>query len=70
MAGLGEAASVIAVIELSAKIASICVQYSREVKHAAEDIGRLQGEVKSLQYVLQNVKQLLDGCNRARLSAV
>jgi Fungal N-terminal domain of STAND proteins len=69
MEGLGVAASVIAVIELSAKITSVCVQYSRGVKHAAEDIDRLQDEVKSLQDVLQNVKQLLDGPNGARLSA-
>jgi hypothetical protein len=60
---------VIAVVELSAKVASVCVQYSRGVKHATEDIDRLQVEVKSLQNVLQNVKQLLDGPNGARLSA-
>jgi conjugal transfer/entry exclusion protein len=69
MEGLGGAASVITVIELSAKITSACVQYSRGVKHAAEDINQLQDEVKSLQDVLQNFKQLLDGLNRARLSA-
>jgi hypothetical protein len=69
MEGLGGAASVITVIELSAKVASVCVQYSRGVKHAAEDIDRLQGEVKSLQDVLQNAKQLLDGSNGARLLA-
>lgn len=69
MEGLGGAASVITVIELSAKVASVCVQYSRGVKHAAEDIDRLQGEVKSLQDVLQHVKQLLDGSNGAQMSA-
>jgi conjugal transfer/entry exclusion protein len=69
MEGLGVAASVLTVIELSAKIASVCVQYSRQVKHAAEDIDRLQGEVKSLQDMLQNVKQLLNSPNGARLSA-
>lgn len=69
MEGLGVAASVITVIELSAKIASVCVQYSRGVRHAAEDIDRLQHEVKSLQDMLQNVKQLLDGPNGPRFSA-
>jgi hypothetical protein len=69
MAGLREAANMIAVIELSAKVASVCVKYSRGIKHAAEDIDRLQGEVKGLQDVLQNVKQLLNGSNSARLSA-
>jgi hypothetical protein len=69
MEGLGVAANVIAVIELSAKVASACLEYSHAVKHAAKDINRLQGEVKSLQDVLQNVEQLLDGSNGARLSA-
>lgn len=69
MEGLGAAASVIAVIELSAKVASACLKYSYAVKHAAKDIDRLQGEVRSLQDVLKNVQQLLDGSNGARLSA-
>jgi hypothetical protein len=69
MEGLGVAANVIAVVELSAKVASVCVQYSRAVKHAAKDIDRLQSELKGLQDLLQNVKQLLDGPNGARLSA-
>jgi hypothetical protein len=69
MAGLGEAANVIAVIELSAKVASACLEYSHAVKHAAKDIDQLQREVKSLQALLQNVEQLLDGPNGARLSA-
>ena len=69
MEGLGVAASVIAVIELSAKVASVCAQYSHKVKHAAEDIDRLQSEVKSLQDLLQNVKNSLGGPNGARLSA-
>jgi uncharacterized protein YaaN involved in tellurite resistance len=69
MAGLEEAANVIAVIELSAKVASACLEYSHAVKNAAKDVDRLQSEVKSLQDVLQNVKQLLDGFNGAKLSA-
>jgi Fungal N-terminal domain of STAND proteins len=69
MEGLGIATSVIAVIELSAKISSVCVQYSRAVKDATKDISRLQGELKSLQDVLEKVKPLLDGPNGSRLSA-
>ena len=69
MEGLGIAASVIAVIELSAKIFSVCVEYSRTVKDATKDISRLQGELKSLQDVLEKIKQLLDGPNGSRLSA-
>ncbi|ORY68637.1 uncharacterized protein BCR38DRAFT_482140 [Pseudomassariella vexata] len=46
--GLGMAASAIAVIELSAKVASLCLQYSKNVKHAKDDIERIQSEVRSL----------------------
>jgi hypothetical protein len=69
MEGLGTVASVIAVIELSAKISLICIEYSRAVKDAAKDITRLQVELKSLHDVLAKVKQLLDGPNGSRLSA-
>ncbi len=52
MKGLRETVNVITVIELSAKIASIYIQYSRGIKYAAEDIDRLQNEIKNLQNVL------------------
>ena len=67
--GLGAAASVIAVVELCAKVDSLCVQYSRDVKRAKNDITRLQDEVKSLRDVLGEVEQLLDGPDGAKLSA-
>jgi hypothetical protein len=69
MEGLGAAASVIAVIELSAKIAAVCVEYSHAVKNAAKEIVQLLNELKSLQDVLEKVKQLLDGPNGSRFSA-
>ena len=68
MEGLGAAASVIAVVELSAKVAAVCVEYSRAVKNAAKEIAQLLNELKSLQDVLEKVKQLLDGPNGPRLS--
>src|ERR1700722_7308998 len=61
MEGLSGAASVIAVVDLSAKVASLCFQYLVAVKDAKEDIKRLQGEVNSIKDVLGGVKQLLDG---------
>jgi hypothetical protein len=69
MEGLGVAASAIAVVELCAKVASLCVQYSRDVTSAKNDTTRLQGEVKSLRDVLGEVEQLLDGPDGAKLSA-
>jgi len=68
MEGLGAAASIIAVIELSAKVASLCFQYSVAVKHAEKDITRLQKEVKNLTDVLEEVQELLDSSGGASLS--
>jgi Fungal N-terminal domain of STAND proteins len=69
MEGLGAAANVIAVIDLCAKVASFCYQYSLAVKHAKNDITRLQAELKSLRDVLGEVQQILDGPDSAKLSA-
>jgi hypothetical protein len=41
MAGVGEAASIIAVIDLSAKVGSLCFRYYREVASAREGIASL-----------------------------
>jgi hypothetical protein len=41
MDGLSGAASVIAVIDMSAKIVSLCFQYSMAVKDAKDDIERV-----------------------------
>ena len=41
MDGISGAASIIAVVDISAKIASLCFQYSVAVKNAKEDIKRL-----------------------------
>jgi hypothetical protein len=69
MDGLSGAANVIAVVDISAKIASLCFQYSVAVKKAKEDIGRLQRKVNDIKDVLGEVQQLLDGRDKTRLSA-
>src|SRR4051794_17736354 len=69
MTGLDLAAGVIAVVDLSAKVASLCFQYSREVQRARNDILRLQGQVESLKDTFGRVRQLLDGPDGAKLSA-
>lgn len=68
MDGLSGAASVIAVIDISAKIASLCYQYSVAVKDAKEDIERVQGKVGDITHILQKIKQLLDSKDKTRLS--
>ena len=69
MDGLSAAASVIAVIDISAKIASLCFRYSTEVKNAKKDIELIQTKVTDIKDILERVKQLLEGPNRPRLPA-
>ncbi|KAF1948113.1 hypothetical protein CC80DRAFT_486595 [Byssothecium circinans] len=59
MDGLSGAASVIAVVDMSAKVASLCFQYSIEVKHAKGDIERLYRKVNETKNVLEKLQQLL-----------
>jgi hypothetical protein len=69
MDGLGVAANVITVVELSAKITSVCIQYSLEVKRAKADIERLGAEVDSLTKLLRRVEQLLKRPDKIQLAA-
>jgi hypothetical protein len=64
---LGLAASVIAVIDLSAKVASRCSEYYANVKNARDDIERLQREAQGLKATLERVQSLCDGPNGLKL---
>jgi hypothetical protein len=64
---VGSAASIIAVIDLSAKVASLCFQYSAAVKNARSDVERLQGELERLRTTLQGAQRLLESPNGKRL---
>jgi hypothetical protein len=66
---LGLAASVIAIIELSAKVASLCFEYYNNVKNARDDIARLQREADRLKDTLKQIQSLLNGPNGAKLRA-
>ena len=66
---LGVAANVIAVIDLSANVASLCFQYLTAVKDAKKDIERLQAEASQVGDILREVQRLLHGPDGARLSA-
>ena len=68
MDGLSGAASVIAVIDMSAKVASLCFQYSVEVKHAKEDIERLHRKVNDIKNLLEKLQQLLKKQDKSQLS--
>ncbi|RYP75597.1 hypothetical protein DL771_002297 [Monosporascus sp. 5C6A] len=69
MEGLGIAANVIAVADLSAKVATLCFQYSIAVAGARGDITRLQNQVNQLGVALRRAKQLVEGPNSRPLAA-
>jgi hypothetical protein len=68
MDGLSGAASVIAIVDISAKVASLCFQYSAAVKHAKGDIERLQRKVNDIKNVLEELQRLLDKQDKSQLS--
>lgn len=67
MAEIGLAASIIGVIDLSAKVVSWCSEYYANVKNAKDDIERLQGEIQRLKETLKHVQSLCDSPNSAKL---
>ena len=68
MEGLGAAASAIAVIEISAKLVGLCLQYSLAVKNAKKDIEHLQTKLTDITNVLEAVKPLLGGPDKTFLA--
>src|SRR4051794_12419507 len=68
MDGLSGAASVIAVIDISAKIFELCQTYVSAVKEARKDIQRLRDGVTSLQDVMTDVRDLAEDSSLTRRS--
>jgi predicted nucleic acid-binding Zn-ribbon protein len=66
---LGVVSSVIAVVDLSAKVFSLCLQYSREVKNAKGDIEQLRKEVANFQTTTKRVQNLVEGAHGQELEA-
>jgi hypothetical protein len=66
---LGVASSVIAVVDLSAKVLSLCLQYSREVKNAKDDIEKLCEEVATFQATAKELETLVEGPRGKELKA-
>ena len=61
------AASVIAMIDVSAKVASLCFQYLNDVKDAEEDIQHLKKKVDDIRDILRELKQRLERPDETRL---
>ncbi|OBS15388.1 hypothetical protein FPOA_13777 [Fusarium poae] len=68
MEGLGIAANIIAVIDLSAKVATLCFQYSKDVSSARADIERLRNQVEHLGTTLRATQCLVEGTKSLSLS--
>lgn len=67
MDGLSAAASILTVIEISAKVSSLCFQYSVTVKNAKKDIERLQQKVKDIEGVLSRLRRLWEQSDNTRV---
>lgn len=67
MDAVSAVSSVLTVIELSAKLASICLEYSTAVKNAKPEILRLRETSTSLGDPFKSMKKLTEGPHRDRL---
>ena len=70
MDGLSVAASLIAVVQLSAQVFSLCQEYYIGVKHARDEIQRLSNEVLAIHEILEKISDLLDGPDSAKFSTL
>ncbi|KAL8366620.1 hypothetical protein RB595_010469 [Gaeumannomyces hyphopodioides] len=66
MEALGAAASAVAVIELGAKVGALCLQYSRDVKRAKDDIDRFRQQTEALKTIAEGAQRLLQGPDGSR----
>lgn len=65
---VGLAASVIAIIDLSTKVAGLCLQYSTAVGNARVDITRLRRRLDDLGTTIREAQHLLGGPNGQALA--
>ncbi|KAM3456411.1 hypothetical protein MY3296_001690 [Beauveria thailandica] len=68
MDGLTAAASVIAVVDVSAKVIILCSKYSKAVANASADISRLETLLKGLKTTLDHAEALIKSPQGASLS--
>lgn len=57
MEAIGVIGTVVAVLDISLKITSLCREYHSRVKEAPQDIMRLHAEVRSIHDILQRISQ-------------
>jgi hypothetical protein len=59
MAGIGEAASIIGVIQITAQVVKLCGGYLSEVNDARQDIEQLRSKALALQGVLEHAQRIV-----------
>ncbi|KAK2599970.1 hypothetical protein QQS21_005272 [Conoideocrella luteorostrata] len=69
MDGLSVAASVIAVVDVSVKVITLCSQYANAAANAQADIARLETHVKGLKTTLDDARALIEAPQGVSLSA-
>lgn len=70
MDGVSSAASIVALVDVAAKVTSIIFQYSKEVIGAKADIDRLGKEIENVRAVYQSVKEIVQRPSTARRLAL
>ena len=68
MDGVSAAASVLALVETSVKVTSLCAEYYSQVKNAKRDTDRLCREVQAFIHVLQDLEKLARSPGGTKLS--
>ncbi|KAF3912004.1 hypothetical protein AA313_de0209161 [Arthrobotrys entomopaga] len=66
---VGGVSSVIAIVDLTAKIAKICAQYINGVKNAPEEIKIFKEKIEHLQKLLEDLDKLLKGPDSNRFTS-
>src|SRR5271170_3998004 len=67
MAGVGEAASIMGVIQVTALVVKLCGGYLSEVNDARQDIERLRSKALALQGVLEHAKRIVEDSKSGKL---
>ena len=70
MDGLSAAASLIAVIQISAQVFSLCQEYYIGVKQSRDEIRCLSNEVLAIHEILEKISDLLDGPDAAKFATL
>ena len=69
MDGVSATASVVALVETSLKIVSLCAEYYSHVKNAKKEVDRFSREVEAFINVLENLDKLAQNPGTTRLFA-